>query len=547
MHPDPAPAPDTRDQAHPRQAWGEEYAALSRADLHRPLDAEGLERLALAAHMTGRDRESADAWTRAHHAWLSAGEIPRAVRCAFWLGLDLVLSGEQARATGWMARGQRLLDTAGAPCVEEGYLLALEGLRSYFAGDFVLSRAVSEQALTIAARYADADLQNFSMVSVGECLIELREERAGIRLLDEAMVAVTAGEVSPIVSGLAYCAVITACHEVFDLRRAREWTAEMSRWCASLHDQMPYRGVCLVHRVEVMRLHGDWADAMEEADRACRWLASVSHPVSADAAYYQLGELYRLRGEHDQAERAYREACRFGHSGQPGLALSLLAAGEAGAAERAIRTALDAAADRAARCRILPAYVEIMLGAGKVGEAGEAAAELAAAAAELDAPLLDAVSEAAKGAVALAAGDARGAQVALGHAVATFRELGAPYEAARARLQIGLACRERGDEVTARLETEAAEAVFRELGAAPDLVRAQELALKAPSGPASLLTPREREVLRHVAVGKTNRAVANDLFLSEKTVARHISNIFTKLGVSSRSAATAYAHQHGLV
>nr|WSW49179.1 tetratricopeptide repeat protein [Streptomyces sp. NBC_01001] len=323
-----------------------------RADLHCPLDAEGLERLALAAHMTGRDRESADAWTRAHHAWLSAGEIPRAVRCAFRLGLDLVLSGEQARATGWMARGQRLLDTAGAPCVEEGYLLALEGLRSYSAGDFVLSRAVSEQALTIATRYADADLQNFSMVSIGECLIELREERAGIRLLDEAMVAVTAGEVSPIVSGLAYCAVITACHEVFDLRRAREWTAEMSRWCANLHDQMPYRGVCLVHRVEVMRLHGDWADAMEEADRACRCLASVSHPVSADAAYYQLGELYRLRGEHDQAERAYRDACRFGHSGRPGLALSLPAAGEAGAAERAIRTrswSAPAAPDRPGR------------------------------------------------------------------------------------------------------------------------------------------------------------------------------------------------------
>lgn len=535
------------DEAWSRHAWGDVFAILSAADRRRPLDPGDLERLALAAHLTGRDTESDDLWTRAHHAWLTRGDVPRAVRCVFWLGLDLVLSGERSRSAGWIARARRLLDGAQPGCVEEGYLLALEGLQSYCAGDAAGARAVSEQALACAARFGDPDLMNFSMVCVGESLIRLGQAAEGVRLLDEAMVAVTAGEVSPIVSGLAYCAVIAACHEVFDLRRAREWTAELSRWCSAQQELVPYRGICLAHRVEIMRLHGDWADALDEANRACRWMRSVPAAESADAAFYQLGELHRVRGEYDEAERAYQEASRRGHSAQPGVALSLLAAGDRGAAERAIRTALDTAGDRASRCRLLPARVEIALAADKVEEARAAAAELAEAAEALDSPLLDAVSGQAGGSVLLAAGDARGAQVVLGRAVATFRHLDAPYDAARARLLVGLACRETGDEVTARLEIEAAKSVFRALGAAPDLARAEELAVRATTRAAGRLTARELEVLRHVAVGKSNRAVADALFLSEKTVARHLGNIFGKLGVSSRSAATAYAHKHGIV
>ena len=186
------------------------------------------------------------------------------------------------------------------------------------------------RGVAFATRFTDPDLQSFAMVSVGESLIRLGEADEGVRLLDEAMIAVTAGEVSPIVSGLAYCAVIAACHEVFDLRRAREWTAELSRWCAVQQELVPYRGVCLAHRVEVMRLHGDWADAVDEADRACQWLGSVPAGRSADAVYYQLAELHRLRGEYSEAEQAYREASGFGHTAQPGLALLLLASGDSG-------------------------------------------------------------------------------------------------------------------------------------------------------------------------------------------------------------------------
>ncbi|MFG2888286.1 LuxR C-terminal-related transcriptional regulator [Streptomyces sp. NPDC048248] len=543
----PAAALQAADEALARRAWGEVFAILSEADRHQPLDPEDLERLALAAHLVGRDSESDDLWTRAHHAWLTRGDGPRAVRCVFWLGLDLVLSGEWARGAGWMARAQRLLDAGEPDCVEQGYLLALEGLQSFLAGEAAKSEAVSEQALTFATRFGDTDLMNFAMVSIGESLIRLGRAEEGAQLLDEAMVAVTAGEVSPVVSGLAYCAVIAACREVFDLRRAREWTAEFSRWCAAQEELVPYRGICLVHRIEIMCLHGDWSDALEEANRACRWMRSVPAAQSADAAYYQLGELYRLRGEYDEAERAYREASRLGHTAQPGVALSLLSAGDVGAAERAIRTALDGAADPTSRCRILPAYVEVMLAADHADEARTAAAELAAVAEALDFPLLRAFSGRAQGAVLLAAGEARSAQALLGRAVASFRDLDAPYEAARTRLLFGLSCRETGDEITARLEIEAATSVFRELGAAPDLMRVEGLAHKAPARAAGLLTARELEVLRHVAVGKSNRGVADDLFLSEKTVARHLSNIFLKLGVSSRSAATAYAHEHHLV
>ncbi|MGW6979206.1 LuxR C-terminal-related transcriptional regulator [Streptomyces sp. NPDC054932] len=543
----PAAARRSADEARSRNAWGDVFAILSEADRHQPLPPEDLERLALAAHLTGKGSLSSDLWTRAHHAWLTRGDAPRAVRCVFWLGLDLVLSGQWSRGSGWTARAQRLLDAGQPDCVEQGYLLALEGLRSHFAGDPANSLAVAERALAFATRFGDPDLTTFALVCIGESMIALGRSGEGVPLLDEAMVAVTAGEVSPIVAGLAYCAVIAACHDAFDLRRAREWTAELSRWCAAQQELVPYRGVCMAHRVEIMRLHGDWADALDEANRACEWMRSTPAAQSADAAYYQLGELHRLSGEYERAERAYAEASRLGHTAQPGLALSLLAAGDTGAAERAIRTALDAAGGRASRCRILPAYVEVMLAAEKVDEARAAAEELAASAEALDSPLLRALGGRARGAVLLAAGDARGAQAVLGHAVATFRDLDTPYDAARTRLLIGLSCRETGDEVTARLEIRAATSVFRELGAVPDLLRAEELAHRTTTRAAGLLTHRELQVLRHVAVGKSNRAVADELFLSEKTVARHLSNIFVKLGVSSRSAATAYAHRHGLV
>lgn len=535
-------------EAVARGEWVDAYAVLTEAGPGTSLEPEDLERLALAAHMTGHGQESEDAWTRAHHAWLSRGEVPRAVRCVFWLAIELVLGGQWARSTGWVARARRLLAAEAPGQVEEGYLLAVEGLRASLADESETARTTCERALEYATRFQDPELATFALVGVGESLVRLGRPGEGVRLLDEAMVAVTAGEVSPVITGLAYCAVISACHEIFDLRRAREWTERLSAWCADQQEVVPYRGVCMIHRVEILRLNGDWNAALDEAEHACRWLLAQPALQSPDAAFYQIGEVHRLRGEYADAERAYREAGRLGHPAEPGLALLLLATGETGAAERAVGTALDALGDDAqSRCRLLPAYVEIMLAAGRTEQARAAASELRAAAGALPGPLLSALAGHAEGAVLLAQGESGRAQAVLAPAAAAFRALGMPYEAARARLLIGLACREAGDEVTARLEIGAATDAFRELGAAPDVLRTEGLARRAAGHTAGLLTARELEVLRHVAAGESNRAVAKDLRLSEKTVARHLSNIFGKLGVTSRSAATAYAHTHRLV
>jgi DNA-binding CsgD family transcriptional regulator len=341
--------------------------------------------------------------------------------------------------------------------------------------------------------------------------------------------------------------VLEGCQELFDLRRAQQWTAVLTGWCAAQPDLVPYRGQCLLHRAELMQLHGAWSDAMEEARRAYeRFLQPAAHPA-AGAAAYQLAELHRLRGEAAEAEEAYRLASRRGREPQPGLALLRLAQGQLTAARAAIRRVLDETADRPARAALLPAAVEIALAGGDVPAARAAADELARAAEELDAPLLRATAAAADGAVLLGQGDARAALAALGRAWTAWQELEAPYEAARARVGIGLACRELGDQDSAAMELDAARWVFRQLGAAQELARVEALAGRGRAGAAGGLTAREVQVLRLVATGRTNRAIAAELVLSERTVDRHVSNIFTKRGVSSRAAATAWAYEHQLV
>jgi DNA-binding CsgD family transcriptional regulator len=286
---------------------------------------------------------------------------------------------------------------------------------------------------------------------------------------------------------------------------------------------------------------------MDEARRACEARSQSPDQPAVGAAFYQRAELHRLRGEFARAEEAYRQVSRWGRSPQPGLAQLRLAQGQVAAAEAAIRRAVDEAQDRAARAKLLAAQVEIALAASDIPAARAAADALSEIAAEIAAPFLHAVAAHAMGAVLLGEGDARAALAALRRAWTAWQEIEAPYEAARVRVLIGRACRALGDEDTAEMELDAARWAFRQLGAAPDLVRVEALSKKAVATAAGGLTAREAQVLRLVAAGKTNREVAADLFLSEKTVARHVSNIFTKLGLSSRSAATAYAFRHGLV
>ena len=535
--------------AFAQSAWTDACSLLAAADRERPLAPEDLERLATALFLTGNDGESADVWARAHQEFLRRGEVERAVRCAFWLAAGLLEQRDhRARALAWLVRAQRLLDDSERRCVEHGYLQLAFAFHALFKGDMSGAFAQFSEAATIGHRFGDPDLMALAGHSVGRLLIRMGQPQEGVRRLDDAMVAIDAGEVSTLAMGDVYCSVIEGCLEIFDVRRAREWTTALSRWCESQPDLVPYRGQCLVRRAEILQLQGAWDDASVAAAQACeRLLRRSGHPASG-AAFYQCGELHRLRGRLAEAEEAYRCASRYGRRPQPGLALLRLAQGQSEAAAGAIRLAVDETPGGPLRARLLGAHAEIMLAIGDVPAARTAAEALSALADDLDAPMLTAMAAQARGAVLSAEGDGRAALHALRQAWAIWQEIAAPYEAARVRVEIGRICGTLGDRDAAEMEFDAARAVFAQLGAVPDLARVDALGREiSPAPSAHPLSARELEVLRLVAAGKSNRTIADELFISERTVERHMSNIFTKLDVSSRAAATAYAYERQLV
>ena len=546
--------------AFARQDWKQAYAGLSAAsDAGAQVSTGDLERLAIAAYMLGKDEVSADFWSRAHAECLRMNDPKRAARCTFWLVLDLLTRGEAAKAGGWIARAQHLLDRQPGDSAERGLLFAIVARTHVRRGDIDGAHEAASHAVELAHQFADdTELQVFSRLSLGQVMARRGEGAAAAALFDESMVAVTVGEVSPIGIGVVYCATIEGCWWLLDLERAREWTAALSQWCRAQPDLVPFRGQCLVHRAELMRLGGAWSEAVLEAERACEWLttsvedaddlprrSSFKHPVGA--AFYQLAEIHRLRGEFVNADAAYRRANEYGHAPEPGLALLRLAQGEPKAAEAAIRRVLGESHPRHRRAAVLAAGIEILLEVGDVRAARAAADELAAMAGESDARYLRALAAHAAGAVRLTIGDVQGALTALRQAWMDWQEIDAPWHAARVRVQLGLACRALGDEGSAHLEFVAAERVFQRLGAAPDLARLNTLRSPATSGKEDRLTQRERQVLGLIARGMTNRAIGTALAISDRTVDRHVSNILSKLDLPSRSAATAYAYERGLV
>jgi DNA-binding CsgD family transcriptional regulator len=533
-------------QSYARRAWMDAFKSFSHADEETPLAAEDLELLATSAFMLGRDDDCLRCLERAHHAYLNAGEAMRAVRCAFWVGMNLALRGEMGRATGWLGRAQRLVEREEGDSVERGYLLVPVMLRHEATGDWEATYAAAAEAAQIGERFDDADLLALAVHEQGCALIQQGRVEEGLGLLDEAMVAVTAGELSPIVTGIVYCSVIMGCQEVYAVHRAQEWTAALTRWCQEQPDMVSFSGRCLVHRAEIMELNGAWQDALEEAQRARLRSEQGKNRSAAAQAFYRQGEVHRLQGRLSAAEEAYRDASRCGFEPQPGLALLRLTQGNDDAASAAIRRAVGESTEPLKRARLLPAYVEIMLAVGDVDEARIACRELEEISARYESGMLGAMVAHAEGALDLAGGDARAALLALRRAWQAWQELEVPYEAARVRVLVGLACRALGDDDTAELELEAARGVFEQLGAVPDLARVDSLTYRAPSIDAHGLTPRELQVLRLVAAGRTNKAIAAELVVSGRTVDRHVSNIFSKLGVSSRAAATAYAYEHQL-
>jgi ATP/maltotriose-dependent transcriptional regulator MalT len=530
--------------AFERKAWTDAYSQLSAADHETPLEPDDLERLAKAAYLVGRDEESEAFWARAHQALSDRGDREGAARSALSLAFGLYQRGAAAPASGWFARAERILDEAHLDTAARGYLLIPSAIRDIVRGNAPAGLAMFERAAEIACRFGDRDLASIACHGRGRALIRLGDVAAGVARLDEAMAAVMAGDVSPIVAGDVYCSVLEGCQETFDLRRAYEWTTSLSQWCAAQPGLVRYHGECLLYRAEVLQLRGRWQDAERDAHQACELLGS--RPM-AGAARYRLGEIHRLRGEDAKAETEYTRANERGRKPQPGLALLRLAQGQVDAAAASIRGLLIDTQTRAARARVLAAAVEILLAVNDVESARSAAAELTDIATLVGAPMLHAASAQATGAVLLAASEIPAASTSLRHAWEGWRDLAMPYEEAHTCLLLAAACEQRGDQDGRRLELDAARRLFKELNAEAQLARLAEEADRGARYAVGPLSEREAQVLRLIATGKTNRDIGAELFISEKTVARHVSNIFDKLGVSTRAGATALAYQRHLI
>jgi ATP/maltotriose-dependent transcriptional regulator MalT len=532
--------------AFDRRAWSEAAERLRAADTAEALGTDDLERLATSHHMLGQPDEAARAWERAHLAALHAGEITRAVRNAFQLVQLFAQRGDWSQAGGWLGRTTRLLEQTPEDAVERNLPLVAAALRARGEGDYETAVQIFEKLAALAQERGDPELSAMSCLGLGQALVDVGQVERGLRLLDEALVAVTAGEVSPMNAGIVYCGSIESFQQAFDLRRAQEWTAALDRWFESQPDAVPYRGRCLVFRAEILQFHGRWTDAVAEVGRAHDWLSRPPPDPAVGEAYYHRGELHRLRGEFAAAETDYREGSRWGRRPDPGLALLRLAQGDRAAAAATIRRALDET-DQTERPRLFEAAALVELANGQIDGARAASTALSdLVAAGPPMPLLEAIATRTEGLVRMAAGDIKGALSLLRRASTQWRALDAPYEVAVVRRAIGQACLALGDADAAALEFEAAREVFVELGATPDVAAVDALVGTPPPTPGGL-SPREVEVLGHLARGGSNREIAAVLGISERTVDRHVSNIYTKLDVSSRAAATAFAYEHDLI
>jgi DNA-binding CsgD family transcriptional regulator len=530
------------------EKWTETYAQLLKNDQQQGLQPLDLETLALAAYLTGKDVESFQALERAHQGYLDGKKTARAVRCAFWLGLMLMNAGEKARSSGWFARGERLLDDKkNEDCAEKGMLLIPQALGALSAGHATKARQIFEQVIAIGEQFHNVDLLALGRLGLGQSLIHLGYLTKGIKLLDETMITVETEAVFPVVNGIAYCAVIETCRKVWDLERAQEWTSALTRWCEAQPDIVPFRGECLVRRAEVFQLHGEWPKALEETKDACDLLTRRQGEKAAGEAYYRRAELLRLIGNFDEAEDCYHEAAKRGRKPQPGLALVRLAQGQKDTAETSIKNTLQETPDPRKRAELLPAVVHILIAANQTDAAQSAAEELCGIASDFNVPYLLAICADSQGAVLLATGEMQSALERLQKAMKFWNTLNLPYESACTKELKGLVYRELKDKDNSAAELAAAKWAFERLGAVPDLERVNRLLNSELDGETFGLTVRELQIIRLVAAGKTNEAIATELFISERTVDRHVSNIFNKLGVSSRVEATAFALTHQML
>lgn len=507
-----------------------------------------LERQATEAYLRGADDATEALWIQAHNESLQQGDVPRAARCVYWLVLDLFNRREWARGNGWLERGMHLLEPVDEnPAL--GLLLVLAARNQLRQGDVDVAFQSALRANELARRFNDPELNVFSRMALALVHARRGEPVPAASLFDEIMVGVTVDNVSPIAVGVVYCAVIEACRSLFDFSRAREWTAALDRWIATRPNIVAFRGKCLVHRSEILRQSGAWSEALVEAERACTWSGSheSSFKYPTGDAFYELGEIHRLRGNHDQATAAYRNASEHGHVPEPGLTLLQFAQGKRDVAATSIRRLASAQQPHLTRAEVLLAAADILTSIGDLTTARAAADELARMSEVVRAPAVRAYADQANGTVSLAENQLPDALSRLREAWTLWQELELPYQAARVRTLIGQACQQLGDHVASAFEFDAARQFFQRVSAQPDIAQVDELRQPKRMSGSHALSAREMQVIELVAKGKTNREIARQLSISERTVDRHVSNILLKLNLPTRSAATAYAYQNDLI
>jgi DNA-binding CsgD family transcriptional regulator len=525
-----------------RHDWVAAYDGFRSVDA-ATLAARDLEGFADAAWWCGHLDESLDARQRASAAYEAEGDGARVVATAARVAAERFAHGEPSIGAGYLQRARRFAEQI-PDGPEHGFLRMVEASAALHAtGDPDGAVLLARDAAAIGRRFGDRDLVAMALHVEGLAAIDAGRVQEGVALLDEAMTGVLAGDLNPFFTGIIFCSLIASCLELQDVRRAGEWSDAATAWCAGLPSESPFTGLCRVNRAEVARLRGSWEEAEREAARAAEELATFD-PGAAAGAFLQLAEIRRRRGDLVEAETAFARAHELGGEPQPGLALLRLAQGETGAARAALRAALAAEHQLVRRARLLAARAEIDLADGDRDQARAATAELARLASETDSPALRASAAQADGAPLLADDDPAAIERLRG-SVTAWRDARLPYETARAQALLGQALRTFHDDEGAALELRAAAEALERLGAAPE-ARAVAAALGPPEALPDGLTRREAEVLRLVAAGKTNRDIAVELVISEHTVSRHLQNMFTKMGVSSRAAATAYAYEHGL-
>jgi DNA-binding CsgD family transcriptional regulator len=517
--------------AYERRDWLRACDAYRAALVDESLSGEDLYCYANTYWWLGRLDEALPILADAHQALLREAAPRTAALVALDTGYTFALRGDEAQASGWMARAARLLEREG-DCVERGYLVYCNAEEAVGVADVDHVLTLVDDVRDIGRRFGDPCLVALSAVLEGRVRIKQGSVTEGMSLLDEAMVAALSDELDPGWAGNIYCNLMLTCYELADWQRADEWTSATARWCEAMPGAGPFMGICRLHRAQVMHMRGDWQRAEEEVRRVCEELATF-HVTMVAEAHYQLGEVRRQRGDLEAAEMAFADAHRLGRDPQPGLAQLRLAQGRPASALAMITRALSGRDVPLDRAHLLPAAVEILVAAGAVDRAVAAGDELRSLAATYGTAGLRAQASTAAGIVALAAGDAGSATECLQEAVTIWRRIGARYEVARARVLLGRALALAGDADAAAMESRTATAELDALGvAAPGASGAGKRRDDGLSG-------REAEVLHLVADGCSNQEIADKLVLSVRTVERHLMSAYQKLGFSGRGARAA--------